>query len=120
MKAFGFQGEPDIYEETSPVPVGELCAHCAEPIAEHDCGVVMPLLMAHGKPRIAAYHYECHIRLTVGSVKHQRGECGCFTGDFAADDDTDYPSRRAAAIAAAAEFYRKGKQSPGGRETQES
>lgn len=107
MKAFGFQGDPAFYEATIPVPVGESCLHCDEQIAEGDAGVVMPLIESDRQPRVAVYHWECDLRLTVGSVRHQRGECGCFTGDYSQDDDADYPSVRAAAIAAAIEFQQR-------------
>jgi hypothetical protein len=108
MKAFGFAAHhPDLYEEVIPVPVGEPCLHCREPIAAADAGVAMPLITADPLPAVAVYHYECHLRMAVGSVKHQRGECGCASGDFSGDDDADYPSTRAAALAASREFYRR-------------
>ena len=107
MKAFGFDSDPDWFEETIPTPVGETCLHCDDPILEGERGVTMPLIAADRQPRVAVYHWECHLRLIVGSVRHQRGQCGCFTGDFSVDDDADYPSRRAAAIAAAIEFQRR-------------
>ncbi len=119
MKAFGFQGDPSLYEETIPVPVGELCLHCEERIADDDCGVVLPLIAADRKPRVAAYHFECHLRLSIGSVKHQRGECGCVSGDFSADDDAEYPSKRTAAIAATVEFYRRRPAEPEARQSNE-
>jgi hypothetical protein len=89
-----------------PTPIGEPCLRCDEPIDEDDRGVLMPYLAADGKAHMVAFHFECHVRSTIGSVKHQRGECGCATGDFQTDDDAEYPTRREAARAALAELER--------------
>lgn len=107
MKAFGFHGDPALFEGTIPPPFGESCLHCGEPIEAGDAGVVMPLLGRDPLPRVSVFHYECHLRRTVGSVRHQRGECGCASGDFSADDDADYETRREAARAAMREFHRQ-------------
>lgn len=66
-----------------------VCLHCGEPI-------VM------GEDRSAVFtlyplHYECAVRLCVGSVGHQEGRCPCFGGTF--EDPPGLPPRQAAIAA---------------------
>lgn len=106
-----------VFEDGEEIatPVGMTCLHCEEPIEKGDTGFLMPTIMADGMPGIEYVHFECNVRSIVGSVKHQRGECGCVTGDFSADDDAEYPTRRAAAKAALKELTRRSLDSGGGR-----
>lgn len=90
--------------EVTRAPVGFPCLRCSEPIAANDPGIVMPLIGADGLMSECAEHMECHLRSLVGSVKHQRGECGCATGDYASDDDSEFLTPRQAARAATRTF----------------
>jgi len=80
-----------------PVPVGETCLWCEEPIAADDSGVRMPHISLQGT-RYAYQHVECFLRSILGSVGHQLELCRCFGGN----DDCEPPemSRREAARAA--------------------
>lgn len=82
---------------TAP-PLGEKCLHCKEPIAEGDSGVMVPMVSAE-EARIVAVHRECHIRMIVGSVGHQRGLCTCDGGPGTMDDPPDTTTREAAILA---------------------
>lgn len=96
--------------ERVDAPVGQLCIWCEEPVEEGDRGFIQSC-MIRKHPVTDEYlhtrepvHHECNFRQTIGSVKHQRGECGCATGDFSNDDDAEYATLREAARAALAEF----------------
>jgi hypothetical protein len=119
MGAMEFFGEPyptrllpaPIYEDISevPTPIGLLCFSCDELIEDGDRGFIQSCVIRtdeHGEyvHTREPIHHECHMRSVVGSVKHQRGECGCATGDFSGDDDAEYATRREAARAAVSEF----------------
>jgi len=71
MKYFGDPKFRKEYETQIPTPVDMTCIHCDEPIAEGDTGT----LQLEG-----AMHYECRLRLVVGSVEHQLKLCTCFGG----------------------------------------
>lgn len=53
------------------------CQHCGEPIHswEHLYLGIMN----------AQLHYECGIRMVIGSVEHQRRACACFGGQAEED-----------------------------------
>ena len=74
------------------------CPHCDEPVVETDRSREMPLVNAKGKSEIGTWHHECLARVFLGSVGHQRRECGCYGGTY---DDPPGMTRREAAIAAA-------------------
>lgn len=82
-----------------PTPVGEVCFHCDEAVAQGDDGEVMPAGDA-GRP----IHRECLLRMVAGSVGHQLGTCRCYGG---AEDDPPGMTRREAARAAAELFEQK-------------
>lgn len=90
-----------------PTPVGSPCLWCHFPIEEGDKGFLTLAIRQEASGPVAseeAEHHECQFRQVVGSVKHQRGECGCATGDFSGDDDAEYTDAREAARAAVREF----------------
>ena len=79
MKWFGIH-RADPEEEVVSTPVGEPCAYCEEAIEMGDRGVTVPHIDERGvveKP----YHFECHMRLVIGSVGHLRRRCSCNGGD---------------------------------------
>lgn len=100
MKRFGPAPQFIDVEERVPVPVGEACGSCGEPIAEGDSGMIMPCLAyAAGGPVAGelVQHIECAARQALGSVGHQLQRCHCYGGT---EDDPPGLSRRAAARAA--------------------
>ena len=80
--------------ERVPVPVGKSCTLCEEPIGLQDNG----FYQADGD---YSFHFECFIRVIVGSVGHQRGTCSCYGGT---DEDPPGLSIRDAARAALLEY----------------
>jgi hypothetical protein len=50
------------------------CPNCNEPVTAEERG--SDRIPAH----LRIYHYECTIRMVMGSVAHQRRECSCFGG----------------------------------------
>lgn len=103
MKYFGphpVDAALDDMEVIDP-PVLAPCARCGEFIRSTDEGYAIPVL---GEPLLAAYHRECFMRMTIGSVAHQQKKCFCFGG--AGEDDPALTSREAA-LAAVAYFERR-------------
>jgi len=51
-----------------PVPVGQLCLHCVEPIKQNDCGFVVPQI---AKNRILnqPWHRKCFLITVLGRDK---------------------------------------------------
>lgn len=100
MRRFGESWGAPICEELEVVdtPVGELCIHCLEEIAEGDAGV----LYSNGPPT----HADCYIRQAIGGVNHILGRCTCCGGN----EDPDPPgmTRREAARAAVRLFEQRG------------
>lgn len=76
------------YETQIETPAGLLCCHCEEAIQPGDVGT-----MQGSKP----LHYECGMRLVLGSVGHQMKKCSCFGGT---EEDPPGMTKRQAAIAA--------------------
>ena len=97
MKWFGQAWPSTLCEDCPrvPTPVGAICSHCAELIAEDDTGVIY----ANGP----VAHRNCFLRGWMGSVAHIRKRCSCFVPG---SDESDPPgmTRRQAADAAVAEF----------------
>lgn len=60
------------------VPPPMLCSYCECMILPSDYGSVY---LSDGEldayPNSRAIHYECEIRMSVGSISHQTGTCGC-------------------------------------------
>jgi hypothetical protein len=81
-------------------PVGEKCAWCGEVLEETDSGVTMPAISE--KPTIAAFHAECSMRMAVGGVNHQVGNCTCCGGTM--PPDPPGMSKREAALAAVKQY----------------
>lgn len=65
-------------------PVGVKCAHCAEPVAAEDRGLmrVASRVGADGEPvgSMEPIHLECDLRMALGNVYHHSGQCR-YTGD---------------------------------------
>lgn len=78
-----------------PVPVGEKCMHCEEPIGPEDEGFLIRHLCEHGSNH-APYHRECFIRGVVGSVAHQLRQCSCFVPGATCGDNPKLTKRQAA------------------------
>lgn len=89
-----FGAVPDIpaYEDASrvPVPVGQPCGLCDEPIGENEGGTLMPRLYPRGEGSVRSavepVHHECSARNALGGLAHQLRMCLCFGGgphDFA-------------------------------------
>lgn len=70
-------------------PVGKVCRICDEAIADGDIGTVDQ----DGN----AEHYECVMRLCIGSVGHLKKRCSCYGGD---EEDPPGMTKRQAAQAA--------------------
>ena len=92
MKWFGI-ALVDPEEAQVPTPVGQPCGFCQEPIQMGDRGCTIPDVSGGENP----YHFECHMRLVVGSLAHQRRRCSCYGG---AELDPPGMSLRQAALAA--------------------
>jgi len=92
MKQFG--PFPNDNFEIVPVPVGEICTHCAEAIAEEEPG----FRYANGP----VAHYECFMRMSVGSLAHIEKRCSCFVPGAECTDPPEMARREAARVAVAA------------------
>jgi hypothetical protein len=68
------------------------CIHCGEPLGVNFIPV---------NDGAAGLHQECAIRMSAGSVGHQRGRCHCYGG---AEEDPPGLTVREAALAAAREY----------------
>jgi hypothetical protein len=79
------------------IPVGVACSWCEEAITAVDRGGF------YLSGAVQPTHAECFIRAVVGSVAHQQRRCSCHGGT---GEDDPALSKRAAAIAAAAEWER--------------
>lgn len=81
-----------------PTPVGAICLHCTEPVAEGDRGILMPAvdMGPDGKPQmtILPAHAECQLRMGAGGPAHWLGNCTCSGGHC--DPDLGMPPREAA------------------------
>lgn len=92
---FGLAWNPRIAAGArAPTPIGVRCWHCAEPIEDGDQGIIMPCCGA-ARP----IHLDCLLRLTLGSLGHQRRRCSCYGGD---EEDPPGLTVREAARAAVA------------------
>lgn len=80
-------------------PVGERCLYCDELVLEGECGYLVPYV-DDGPPRRAAYHVECILRSTLGSVAHLERRCTCYDPAGVEDGDPPGMSKREAAKAA--------------------
>jgi len=71
------------------------CQSCGEAIEKN----AVPMTHFSGSEvHIHYYHYECHARMVLGGLNHQKRTCKCFGGT----DDPDPPemTKRQAALAA--------------------
>jgi hypothetical protein len=71
-----------------------VCHHCDETLRD---------IERH--PMMRGYHYECAVRIVIGSVAHIERRCSCFV-DGSEDDDPPGLSKRDAARMAHAAFRR--------------
>lgn len=76
-----------------PVPVGEACVLCEEPIEENDRGVTMGVVRLgdDGKPTgtVGYVHAECNLRSVTGNHLHITGQCR-HVGDCNERSDLTY------------------------------
>lgn len=68
-KYFGPDWHPHF--DSVPIPIGEECTWCGEPIREDDQGFITA-----GSPRM--FHEVCFLRQIIGSVGHIRKRCNCY------------------------------------------
>lgn len=64
-------------------PIGALCLHCGEPIAEDDRGIMTTCVRLRDDSPVATtepVHMECDVRASLGGIDHWRGTCFCATG----------------------------------------
>ncbi len=80
-------------------PVGAVCAHCVEPIREHDDGFLIPHYGGRGDPPELPWHRACFLRGIVGSVAHQQKRCSCYMPGSTEGDDPALTVRQAAEAA---------------------
>lgn len=84
------------------VPIPSIrCTHCGEEFQHGDRGFLQeevrePITRRLVQPAYA-FHFECQMRMVLGSVGHQRGRCQCYGGS---EEDPPGMTRRQAAIAA--------------------
>ena len=92
---FGKRYDAPIYKETNqaPTPDGVECTYCDEPIKLGEDGFI--------DSSMCPYHRECWIRSILGSVEHQMGVCGCFTGNHETKERSNMTRREAAKLALA-------------------
>lgn len=102
MKYFGDPKFRKEYEEQIETPVGVPCMHCDEPIEEGDTGTIQTLVHSEIGEVLRPIHYECRLRLAIGSLGHQRKLCSCYGGD---KEDPEGLTRRQAAIVATHYFH---------------
>lgn len=79
-----------------PVPFGELCYQCDEPIEAGDSGVITVVgekVRNKIVGRIRPVHKECWLREGLGSVAHLEGQCVCHGGE-APDTRSDLTPRQ--------------------------
>ena len=70
-----------------PVPVGQACGLCREPIEETDSGTWQTFIDGHPmRAEVRPEHIECWLRQGLGSPAHRRGECSCSGHAEPADD----------------------------------
>lgn len=73
-----------------PVPVGRCCLECHEPIVVGQSGVVRPITLEDGTPRLAAIHLECVAR----SYRPHGVECPHCRGHRPSEHDEACGSRQ--------------------------
>ena len=83
-------------ERLVETPIGKPCMLCEEGVLAGDMGTI------NGLGQIM--HYECQMRLVVGSVGHLMARCSCYGGT---EEDPPGTSRRVAAKAATALWERQ-------------
>jgi len=88
MKYFGPECSMKEGETLVDTPVGVQCIYCESPILAVEMGTLEPM---------GPLHYECHMRMIVGSVGHQLKQCSCFGGTL---EDPEGLTKREASIVA--------------------
>jgi hypothetical protein len=78
------------WERQVPQPVGQSCLYCQEAIVDGDAGTI--------DQSGQIIHYECQMRMAIGSIAHQERSCLCFGGT--ASEDPAHMTPRQAAVAA--------------------
>lgn len=95
-KIFGKYWENCQNLEKVPVPIGQICLFCEEPIQRYHSGEMI-------NDGTTAVHRECLVRQVVGSIGHQQKKCSCYGGN---EEDPSGLSKRQAAILACQYFDR--------------
>jgi hypothetical protein len=89
MKYFGPPHLRKLHEMQIATPLHMACGHCGERFADGDIGTI--------DLGGTALHYECGMRLVIGSVGHQKKQCVCYGRE---DEDPPGMTKREAARAA--------------------
>ena len=92
-------------------PVGAPCGYCGEPIERGEHGCIIPHFGKDGASE-NPYHFECHMRMIVGSLAHQQKRCTCYGG--AESDPPGMMLRQAARVAF--EYWSEHKQAGPGQQ----
>lgn len=79
-------------------PVGDACVWCEEPVAAGESGYLVPYI-GDGPVRLVAYHVECLLRCTLGSVAHLEHRCSCYVPGAVCGDPPELTKRQAAQAA---------------------
>lgn len=87
---FGPQVHPGISNRIA-VPIEHTCLHCSEFFERSNNGV----RLMSGE----FAHLECLLRMTIGSLGHQRHLCACYSHHPALDDPPGFTPREAALAA---------------------
>lgn len=76
MRIFGTLWDAPVCDgkTAEPVPVGEPCMNCAEPVVEGDQGYIMACFRADGSLEWLPQHKECSLLSVIG---HVYGYCSC-------------------------------------------
>lgn len=101
-KAFGFS-HPNF--TMTPTPLGQTCYHCEEEIIEGDKGFFRFLWLGYqnsGEGYYRPIHFECDLRLTMGSLEHQTCKCSCYGFE---NEEDETKSKRERAKEAAAYYF---------------
>lgn len=90
IRWFGKRYNSPAYREAPhvPIPVGETCTNCLEPIKDGEDG----WLDAAGNP----FHRACWYRNIIGSLAHVQRRCSCYIPGSTASDPLGLTAREAA------------------------
>jgi hypothetical protein len=97
MLWFGKYYNSPAYDEDEhvPIPLGEKCGWCDEPIGNNDDGFFMSH-MTEQTVSMIAYHRACHMRQIFGSLAHCQRRCSCYVSGSTCTDPPEMTKREAA------------------------